>query len=181
FREGMKTLGVLDAIQRHPTNFRPILCHEPAPLTADILDELFEIRLAQKGSNKRMQEEVVVPFWRDYIQDMEDEEGPAKLEKILAFATGASCVPPSGFSPQPTIEFLHKEDSAVISRCSGWIKGGVTMMKDKRGPGLDFVIHVCVEVVCEVLLNFAIPTSFLLGFSTNVAKLRHREGGCGNQ
>ncbi|XP_016410308.1 G2/M phase-specific E3 ubiquitin-protein ligase-like [Sinocyclocheilus rhinocerous] len=118
FRDGMKTLGVLDAIQRHPTSFRPILCHEPAPLTADVLEGLFEIRLSQKGNNKGVQEEVVVPFWRDYIQDMEDEEGPAKLEKILAFATGASCVPPVGFSPQPTIEFLHKEDSesAVISR-----------------------------------------------------------------
>ncbi|XP_016086209.1 G2/M phase-specific E3 ubiquitin-protein ligase-like [Sinocyclocheilus grahami] len=117
FRDGMKTLGVLDAIQRHPTSFRPILCHEPAPLTADVLEGLFEIRLSQKGSNKRVQEEVIVPFWQDYIQDMEDEEGPAKLEKILAFATGASCVPPVGFSPQPTIEFLHKEDSesAVIS------------------------------------------------------------------
>lgn len=119
FRDGMKTLGVLDAIQHNPDSFLPILCHQPTPLSADIMEELFEIRLSQKGSNNRVQEEVVVPFWRDYLQDVEDEEGPAKLEKILAFATGATCMPPMGFSPQPTIEFLHSErslQSAVVSR-----------------------------------------------------------------
>lgn len=40
------------------------------------------------------------------------------LEKTLAFATGTSCVPSIGFSTQPTVEFLRKEDSqsAVVSR-----------------------------------------------------------------
>ncbi|KAI7790106.1 putative G2/M phase-specific E3 ubiquitin-protein ligase-like [Triplophysa rosa] len=118
FRDGMKTLGVLDAIQSHPVSFLPILCHQPTPLSADIIEELFEFRLSQKGSNNRVQEEVVVPFWRDYLQDIEDEDGPDKLEKILAFATGATCIPPMGFTPQPTIEFLHIErsQSAVVSR-----------------------------------------------------------------
>ncbi|KAA0722928.1 G2/M phase-specific E3 ubiquitin-protein ligase [Triplophysa tibetana] len=118
FRDGMKTLGVLDAIQRHPASFLPILCHQPTPLSADIIEELFEVRLSQKGSNNRVQEEVVVPFWRDYLQDIEDEDGRAKLDMILAFATGATCIPPMGFTPQPTIEFLHIErsQSAVVSR-----------------------------------------------------------------
>ncbi|KAL7396177.1 hypothetical protein ABVT39_001478 [Epinephelus coioides] len=71
FREGLKTLGVLDAIRMHPDSFRPLMCHEPSPLTADLMDHLFHIRLSAVGSNKRRAEEHVVPFWRDYLQDVE--------------------------------------------------------------------------------------------------------------
>uniref|UniRef100_A0A3B3X3V8 HECT domain-containing protein n=1 Tax=Poecilia mexicana TaxID=48701 RepID=A0A3B3X3V8_9TELE len=53
-------------------------------------------------------EERTVTFWRDYLQDVEGG-GPSKLGKILAFATGATIIPPAGFSPQPSIEFLHEQ------------------------------------------------------------------------
>ena len=53
FREGMKTLGVLDAIRMHPDAFRPLFCHEPSPLTADVLE------LSAVGRNKRRAEECV--------------------------------------------------------------------------------------------------------------------------
>lgn len=69
--EGLKTLGVLDAIRMYPDSFRPLMCHEPSPLTADTMDHLFNIRLSAAGSNKRRAEECVVPFWRDYLQDVE--------------------------------------------------------------------------------------------------------------
>lgn len=39
-----------------------------------------------------------------------EEEGPTKLRKVLAFATGATVVPPVGFSPSPSVEFLHEGD-----------------------------------------------------------------------
>ncbi|KAE8297225.1 hypothetical protein D5F01_LYC03840 [Larimichthys crocea] len=74
----------------------------------------FTIHLSSEGSNKRVAEEVVIPFWRDYLQDAE-EEGPSKLQKILAFATGASVVPPIGFSPSPSVEFIHKGDDDFSS------------------------------------------------------------------
>uniref|UniRef100_A0A3P8RJW6 HECT domain-containing protein n=1 Tax=Amphiprion percula TaxID=161767 RepID=A0A3P8RJW6_AMPPE len=92
FREGLKTLGVLEKIQKHPDSFRPLFCYEPSPLTADQLDDLFAIRLSPEGSNKRVVE-----------------------EKILAFATGASVVPPIGFSPSPSVEFIHKGDDDFSS------------------------------------------------------------------
>ncbi|XP_034558891.1 G2/M phase-specific E3 ubiquitin-protein ligase-like [Notolabrus celidotus] len=107
FREGLKTLGVLDAIQMHPDSFRPLMCHEPSPVSADSMDHLFHIRLSEVGINKRRAEELVVPFWRDYLQDVEEQEGSSKLGKILAFATSASVIPPVGLSPQPSIDFLH--------------------------------------------------------------------------
>lgn len=67
----MKTLGVLDAIRMDPDAFRPLICHEPSPLTADVLEYLFEIRMSAVGSNKRRAEECVVPFWRAYLLDVE--------------------------------------------------------------------------------------------------------------
>ncbi|MEQ2227315.1 hypothetical protein ILYODFUR_036431 [Ilyodon furcidens] len=73
------------------------------------MDQLFNILLSSVGSNKRSAEERVVPFWRDYLQDFEEEEGPSKLAKILGFATGATVIPPVGFSPPPSIEFLHEQ------------------------------------------------------------------------
>lgn len=81
------------------------MCFRPLALTADIMDRLFHIRLSEIGSNKRRAEELVVPFWRDYLQDV--EEGPTKLGGLLAFATGANVIPPLGFSPEPSVEFLH--------------------------------------------------------------------------
>ncbi|XP_034553486.1 G2/M phase-specific E3 ubiquitin-protein ligase-like isoform X3 [Notolabrus celidotus] len=113
FRDGLRTLGVLDKIQAHPESFRPLLCWSPTILTADLVDSLFTIRLSPVGSNRRRAEEVVVPYWRDYLTDAEEET--QKLGTILAFATGANTVPPIGFSPQPSIEFLH-QDTGTTSK-----------------------------------------------------------------
>ncbi|KAK2842787.1 hypothetical protein Q5P01_012987 [Channa striata] len=82
------------SIQMYPDSFRPLFCHEPSPLTAEMMDHLFHIRLPEMGSNERRAEELV---------------GPSKLGKILAFARGASVIPPVGFSPQPSVEFLHDQ------------------------------------------------------------------------
>ncbi|XP_026005985.1 G2/M phase-specific E3 ubiquitin-protein ligase-like isoform X2 [Astatotilapia calliptera] len=68
-----------------------------------------------EGSNRRTAEEMVVTFWRDYLQATEEEEGHSKLEKLLAFATGATAVPPIGFSPAPLIEFIHRGDDDFSS------------------------------------------------------------------
>uniref|UniRef100_A0A8P4KTZ2 HECT domain-containing protein n=1 Tax=Dicentrarchus labrax TaxID=13489 RepID=A0A8P4KTZ2_DICLA len=101
FRDGLRTLGVLDKIKGHPESFRPLLCWSPTMLTADLVDSLFTINLSPVGSNRRHAEEV----------------GTQKLGTILAFATGANTVPPIGFFPQPSIEFLHQEqDTATPSK-----------------------------------------------------------------
>lgn len=39
------------------------------------------------------------------------EEGRKKLGDILAFVTGSNDVPPVGFSPCPSVEFLHDSDT----------------------------------------------------------------------
>ncbi|KAI4806052.1 hypothetical protein KUCAC02_010643 [Chaenocephalus aceratus] len=115
FCEGMKTLGVLDAVRTHPDSFKPLFCYEEHLLSADQMDNLFIIQLSPEGSNKRTAEERVVTYWRDYLQDAEEEQGTTKVQKILAFATGASVVPPIGFSPTPSVEFIHNGEDDFAS------------------------------------------------------------------
>ncbi|XP_028975450.2 E3 ubiquitin-protein ligase pub3 isoform X3 [Esox lucius] len=147
FRDGLRTLGVLDKIKAHPESFRPLLCWSPTTLTADLVESLFTIRLSPAGSNKRHSEEVVVPFWRDYLTDAEEQEETQKLGTILAFATGANIVPPIGFSPQPSIEFLHPEHDAgttsklpIANTCINCLKLPLhTSYKDFK-ENLDFAL-----------------------------------------
>ena len=40
FCEGLKTLGVLNKIQRHPDSFRPLFCYRPCTMTTDQVDDL---------------------------------------------------------------------------------------------------------------------------------------------
>ncbi|KAL2089685.1 hypothetical protein ACEWY4_014373 [Coilia grayii] len=108
FRDGLRTLGLLDKIQAHPESFRPVLCWVPSTLDSDVLDNLFIIRRSAKATNRWNAEDAVIPFWRDYLCDAE-AEGTEKLASILIFATGASRIPPLGFAPQPSIEFLHSD------------------------------------------------------------------------
>ncbi|XP_073776138.1 uncharacterized protein si:ch211-57f7.7 isoform X1 [Danio rerio] len=113
FRDGLKTLGVLAKVQQHPESFRSLFCHQPKQLTADMMDDLFEIQWSEIGSNKRANENRVIAFWRDYLQDVE-EEGAQRLGAILSFTTGSDHVPPIGFHPQPSIAFHH--DSELLQR-----------------------------------------------------------------
>ncbi|XP_050961083.1 uncharacterized protein LOC127162333, partial [Labeo rohita] len=70
-KEGLGTLGLLEAVVQHKDAFRPLFCSPPQPLTADALDQLFDIRYSTAGSNKRAEENTIVAFWRDYLLDAE--------------------------------------------------------------------------------------------------------------
>ncbi|MEQ2253203.1 hypothetical protein ILYODFUR_029802, partial [Ilyodon furcidens] len=119
--EGLKTLKVLDAVEQHPDSFRCLFFLEPQRLNADMMDDLFTARLAPKGSNRRRAEDAVIPLWRDYLQDAEDEEGSSKLQSILVFATGANEIPPVSFYPAPSIEFsIRAVKKAPQNECSPW-------------------------------------------------------------
>ncbi|XP_041916321.1 G2/M phase-specific E3 ubiquitin-protein ligase-like isoform X2 [Alosa sapidissima] len=108
FQDGLRTLEVLDKIQAYPESFHPLLCWVPSTLNTNLLDEFFIIHRSEEGPNKWTAEDAVIPLWRDYLSDAETQ-GTEKLASILIFATGASRIPPLGFSPRPSVEFLHKE------------------------------------------------------------------------
>ncbi|CAL8239618.1 unnamed protein product [Gadus morhua 'NCC'] len=145
FRDGLKTLGVLEQIQNHPESFSPVMCYNPRPLTADQVDGLFHIRWSEEGSNQKREERTVVAFWRDYLQDVEEEDGSKKLGDILAFATGSDAVPPIGFSPQPSLEFLHPSGGAakfpVANTCISCLRLPIYSTYDCFKTNMDFAIR----------------------------------------
>ena len=56
-------------MQRHPNLFEEVFCHEAKPLTASVIDGLFKVAYAEEGTRQREQEELIVMYWRDYLQD----------------------------------------------------------------------------------------------------------------
>ncbi|XP_028940935.1 G2/M phase-specific E3 ubiquitin-protein ligase isoform X2 [Antrostomus carolinensis] len=100
FRQGLKTLGVLEKMQMHPDAFSSILCHKPERLSAEIICDLFTIH-----SSSDVNKVEGADFWMGYLQDVESGESVVTLEDILLFGTGAFSIPPVGFEPAPTIRF----------------------------------------------------------------------------
>ncbi|XP_054883092.1 G2/M phase-specific E3 ubiquitin-protein ligase-like [Poeciliopsis prolifica] len=109
FVEGLKTLNVLDEIQKNPALFHELFVCAEKPLLARDLYTLFQVCFSVQGSNKRRIENQTICYWRDWLVDIEEGEcSPITLEMILEFASGASTVPPLGFPHRPQIEFLHE-------------------------------------------------------------------------
>ncbi|NXG20360.1 G2E3 ligase, partial [Grallaria varia] len=100
FRQGLKTLGVLEKMQMHPDAFSSILCHKPERLSAEIICDLFTI-------HSSVRENKGADFWMAYLQDVGSGESVVTLEDILLFITGSSSIPSVGFDPEPTIKFLR--------------------------------------------------------------------------
>ncbi|KFP69815.1 G2/M phase-specific E3 ubiquitin-protein ligase, partial [Acanthisitta chloris] len=103
FRQGLKTLGVLEKMQMHPDAFSSIFCHKPERLSAETICDLFTIH-----SSSDVNKVQGADFWMSYLQDVESGESLVTLEDILLFATGCSSIPSIGFDPEPTIKFLRR-------------------------------------------------------------------------
>ncbi|KAJ8366199.1 hypothetical protein SKAU_G00150300, partial [Synaphobranchus kaupii] len=69
FRDGLKSLGVLAALQQHPQEMKVFFLKPQKALTADEMEALFSCALSEKGSNRFEQECRTLGFWRDYLQD----------------------------------------------------------------------------------------------------------------
>jgi hypothetical protein len=67
--DGFKAMGVLDAIRQYPEQFLEVLCKNDTKLDAIIVDFIFEVHLAEDGTNIRPTQERAVVFWRDFLQD----------------------------------------------------------------------------------------------------------------
>ncbi|MBN3294428.1 G2E3 ligase, partial [Polypterus senegalus] len=107
FQEGLQSLGVLSALQQFPQQLQSLFIKLEKKLTAIEVEQLFKFRMSEEGSNRYEAELLVVGFWRDYLQDAEFCVDAVTLEEILIFATGSDSVPPLGFFPEPSLEFLH--------------------------------------------------------------------------
>ena len=72
FKKGLSSLGVLSAIQQHPSAMEEVfLAGVKEPLSAAQFDALCDVEFAEQGSNKRQIENLALVFWRDMLQDLE--------------------------------------------------------------------------------------------------------------
>ncbi|KAL7408084.1 hypothetical protein ABVT39_018006 [Epinephelus coioides] len=105
--DGLKTLGVADAIEKDPDVLKPLFVGGPKALEVQDLLDLFSPCFSPPGSNRRRQENQALMFWKDWLIEVDEGTRPVTLEQMLIFASGIDCIPPLGFPNHPTIEFLH--------------------------------------------------------------------------
>jgi len=71
FKDGLKTMALLDSIQKYPHLYEDSFCECPVTLTANTLEDIFTVTMSEMGSNHHDAELSVVGFWRDFLQDIE--------------------------------------------------------------------------------------------------------------
>lgn len=115
FKEGLRSLGVLDTILLHPKLFREVFCYKSECLTAVIMQSSFKVIRAEEGSNWRSVESLVLSYWSDVLQSAEEDSTEISLAEILFFASGCKALPPLGMHGE--IQFLHDvEEDGNLSR-----------------------------------------------------------------
>ena len=109
FKDGLSVLGVLGAVVDHPDIFRSTFCYVSETLTADLLSSLFTSTFrTDAGSNAYAKESLILSFWNDYLQDVE-EHAVGVTFRDMFFSTGWKDVPPLGL--EMTVGFLHEPES----------------------------------------------------------------------
>ncbi|KAK7157550.1 hypothetical protein R3I93_008902 [Phoxinus phoxinus] len=115
FKEGLKCLGLLPLMQKHPELVKELFMNEEKPLLARDLSALFKEELSPVGSNRRIVESRTICFWRDWLIEVEEGTAyPLTLEKILGFVSGSTAIPRLGFPVEPKLEFLHPQENEAI-------------------------------------------------------------------
>ena len=112
FLEGLAVNGVLDILRQHPNQSRKVFENAHDPLTAEIVDNLFNIEYSPRGNAKREKEEAICFNFTNFLEEVESgkvggEGAPMMLGDVLAFITGATNIPVIGFEFQPTMRFNH--------------------------------------------------------------------------
>lgn len=132
FKQGLKTLGVLEKIQAYPEAFCNILCKKPENLSAKILSDLFTVHTIPGVQ--------ALGFWNSYLETVEDGKSTTTLEDILLFATGCSSIPPAGFKPAPSIECLPV-DFPIGNKCNNCLALPITNTYKEFQENMDFAIR----------------------------------------
>ncbi|KTG45039.1 hypothetical protein cypCar_00042509, partial [Cyprinus carpio] len=67
----LATLDFVNALEQHPSLFFPFMCYTETKLTADAVENIFQVQLSQPGSTNRLEEARVLSYWRDYLLYLE--------------------------------------------------------------------------------------------------------------
>ncbi|XP_071959901.1 G2/M phase-specific E3 ubiquitin-protein ligase-like [Antedon mediterranea] len=111
FKSGLSTLGVLEAMRQHPTAFKQAFLREEATIDLRLMNKLFKTKISE-DDDKKSTEMRVLNQWRQFLQQIDDDECTTSFQDILMFATGLRTLPPMGFQPgKPEIHFLHGDAS----------------------------------------------------------------------
>ena len=108
FKEGLKALGVLEAMFKYPKLFREAFCYKSQPLTVSMVQSIFTVERSEEGSNRRNAESLILLHWNDFLQDAEEDPTQISLSEILFFASGCKILPPQELVGQ--IHFLHEAE-----------------------------------------------------------------------
>ena len=74
-KNGLKHLGVLDLLLRHPKLLSPLLSVSRKPkLTSSDFLQIFDVQWSPQGSNRREDEEAVIFGWTKYVNDLEGRQ-----------------------------------------------------------------------------------------------------------
>ncbi|KAA8585582.1 hypothetical protein FQN60_004276, partial [Etheostoma spectabile] len=140
FRDGLTSLGVLDAIQKYPLQIKSLFVKPEKSLTAADVENLLQISHSERGSNAFREECRTLAFWQDYLQDAEIEND-VSLEDILVFFTGCDSIPALGFSPKPSLEFITHSRFPVANTCENILRIPVYAVYTDFKSNMDFAIR----------------------------------------
>jgi hypothetical protein len=117
---GLKSLGFLEIVQRNSDILSIYFTSENYEgLTADQIQELFEVRFSDKGTSARVQEEKTYMYFIKLLNECEDSNDPdhLTLEEILIFFSASDRIPAVAFDPGPTILFNEDNIYPTSSTC----------------------------------------------------------------
>ncbi|MBN3294218.1 G2E3 ligase, partial [Polypterus senegalus] len=138
-----RNAACIQRMKQNPSGFMKYFCFSEKKITAEIIENLFKAEFSQPGSNRRQEELRIAAYWADYLLDIEGKTSFAEpsLEDILMFSTGVSSIPPIGFHPKPTVNFLHNESPYPIAQtCTNSLSIPIHKTYDKFKYHMNFGI-----------------------------------------
>ena len=119
FLEGMNEIGNFgDVVLSNQAIFEQLLCDCHVKLTTQRFKDLYQIAYSEVGSNSRIKEDSTIYCFEVFLQDLEEGEANGlALEDLLVFISGASKIPPLGFTVPIRVKFY---DDVLTERRRPW-------------------------------------------------------------
>uniref|UniRef100_A0A8C1E424 HECT domain-containing protein n=2 Tax=Cyprinus carpio TaxID=7962 RepID=A0A8C1E424_CYPCA len=132
----LATLDFVNALEQHPSLFFPFMCYTETKLTADAVENIFQVQLSQPGSTNRLEEARVLSYWRDYLLYLEEKEASPFLEDVPMFGTGLKEVPPAAIQPQ--LVFQKNFQFPMANVCTNTIKIPILPSYEEFQAAMDY-------------------------------------------
>lgn len=70
-KRGLQTAGLSALLEQHGSVMKDLFLHQDKKVTADFIQDLFEVEYSLLGSNYRFIEEAIIMNWLSYLKDLE--------------------------------------------------------------------------------------------------------------